>query len=90
MVAGTVVLALTAIFATKANKKFTAITTAYFAASSGNIFFYDKSGTDFLTDNLSLTPGQQLKMAIRTTGGIRTSGALITVGHTSNDKVYYH
>jgi hypothetical protein len=89
MAAGTVVLALTAIFATKANKRFTSISTAYFAAGGGDYYIYNKGGTDYLTANL--TSGSQLNLRLSTKSGTaQFSGALITKNHTlGSDHVYY-
>jgi hypothetical protein len=55
MMAGTLVLAITAIFATKANKKFSAFSTAYVAANGTTIDYTIKYGSSIFTTRGSAT-----------------------------------
>jgi len=89
MAAGTIVLAFAAIFATKANKRFAAITTALFTLGSGSYFIYNHGSIDYLTANLS--SGNQLNMKLLTKSGTdEYSGALITKNKTvGSDEVFY-
>ena len=87
MAAGTVVLAITAIFATKANKRFTTIGTAYtgvYRVHAGSDAFLTTTGSSSLN---------QLNMRLATISGTTyplAAGALITINATpGSDKVYY-
>jgi len=86
MTAGTLVLAVTAIFATKANKKFSAFTTAFMAGGSG---YHVHAITSY--DLIMTTTGTvQLNAKIYTSGGILVSSGLKTKAGSSGVEAYYH
>jgi len=76
MTAGALVLAVTAIFATKANKKFSAFTTALMAIGAG----YHVHAISSYDQIMTTTGGIPLNVKIYTyiTGGILVSGELKT------------
>jgi hypothetical protein len=88
MAAGTIALALTAVFATKANKRFSTIKSAY----TGSYYIRFEGTADYLTANVS-NDGGQLAMKICTHGGTvsgTAEGSLITINHNAlTDKVYF-
>jgi hypothetical protein len=84
MAVGTLLLAITAVFATKANKKFANVPTALIGNDT-NAQLYS-SGTDLLNSG---TSGTYLKLSIYTTASAPISkGTLLTV--TNGGKVYFN
>jgi hypothetical protein len=79
---GTLLLAVTAMFATKANKKFTAINTAYF--KDGSDYFINWTSNSVLTTNSSDNANQLvLHILTQPSKGNIVSGDLFTaVGGT--------
>jgi hypothetical protein len=92
MAAGALTLAITAAFATKVNKKFTQVASAYFS-NSGAWYITGAGGTGGL---LTTKGTHQLNMVIYYTKsgttqlGGAAEGGLLTVVNTSNiEKVFY-
>jgi uncharacterized membrane protein YadS len=82
---GTLVLAVTAVFATKANKKFASVATAYLQGTSW--YVYCPSTPSLLTTKQPLN-GVQLGVKIYTVSGTNISGELFNAG-LGNAAVYY-
>jgi hypothetical protein len=87
---GTFVLAVAAVFATKANKKFgTTIHTVYFSGTGKGVFVTYSAASGFsLLTTVNNSPFNNLKTAYgalyTSTGNIKYSGTLVTglFGHT--------
>jgi len=93
MAAGALTLAITAAFATKVNKKFTQVSSAYFNNGS-SWYITSDGGTSGLLTTKATTP--QLKMMIYYTQSGATQlggasvGSLITVVNTSSNELVHY
>jgi hypothetical protein len=85
MIAGSLVLALTAVFATKANKKFTTVSTAAFLVG-GTTAYYVAGASAILT---TAKTGSQLGMLIYCTGTSFSESGALNEKVSPNHAVYY-
>lgn len=87
MATGAFVLAIAAVFATKANKKFTTFTTVVFGSSHQFIITNGSTGFPGLS-TVKSTGFHTAFAALYTALGVRASGTLATKG-TSHHALYY-
>ncbi len=81
--AGALLLAITAIFSTKANKKFNGVNTAYMSNSNFSASYFI---TGLASLNLSVTGTNPAFLTLYTTGGtVKFSGQLATLSGTLLD-----